>query len=225
MMQSDHLFLEIAIILGTQWPWACQCWWWIGTAMKADMLPSALHWCLRSISWTLGWCRCQRASAVARFLDDVAAAVPSEGSSSPERSPLSMIEAASFAGSDAHVVPFPHPPPHPNPIVNHDEGAALVWWGCSACVRAGTWTLLPHPTPPQNPKRQLCRRWGGNGVPNPWKVQAFAGLCRRWGENGVADEWKSGVFGVKSEGDLVSQMRGLPYCSRPAITMKVSDSY
>ena len=151
MKQSDHLFLKIAIILGTQLPWACQCWWWIGTAMKADMLPSALHWCLRSISWTLGWCRCQRASAVARFLDDVAAAVPSEGSSSPERSPLSMIEAASFAGSDAHVVPFPHPPPHPNPIVNHDEGAALVWWGCSACVRAGTWTLLPHP--PQNPKR------------------------------------------------------------------------
>ena len=152
MMQSDHLFLEIAIILGTQWPWACQCWWWIGTAMKADMHPSALHWCLRSISWTLGWCRCQRASAVARFLDDVAAAVPSEGSSSPERSPLSMIEAASFAGSDAHVVPFPHPPPQPN---------SEPWWRCSSCVMRvqclcarGYMNVIapPHPPTPPTPK-------------------------------------------------------------------------
>ena len=42
----------------------------------------------------------ERASAVARFLDDVAAAVPSEGSASPERSP----ERSPL--SDAHVVPF-----------------------------------------------------------------------------------------------------------------------
>ena len=56
----------------------------------------------------------ERASAVARFLDDVAAAVLSEGSSSHERSPLSMIEAASILQALMHMsclFPTPHPTP------------------------------------------------------------------------------------------------------------------
>ena len=38
-----------------------------------------------------------------------------------------------------------HPiPPHPVPV---SAGQQARWWGCCACVCAGTWTLLPHPTP------------------------------------------------------------------------------
>ena len=46
-------------------------------------------------------------------------------------------------------------PPHPtgnwswkNSAVPVSAGQQERWWGCCACVCTGTWTLLPHPTPP-----------------------------------------------------------------------------
>ena len=46
-------------------------------------------------------------------------------------------------------------PPHPTGIWSWKSSAVPVsagqqerWWGCCACVCTGTWTLLPHPTPP-----------------------------------------------------------------------------
>ena len=46
-------------------------------------------------------------------------------------------------------------PPYPTPPVTDHEWAAPVsagqqerWWGCCACVCAGTWTLLPRSTAP-----------------------------------------------------------------------------
>ena len=48
-----------------------------------------------------------------------------------------------------------HTPPHPtgnwpwkSSAVPVSAGQQEKWWGCCACVCTGTWTLLPHPTPP-----------------------------------------------------------------------------
>ena len=69
----------------------------------------------------------------------------------------------------------PHPTrPHPTPPVTDHEGAVPVfagqqerWWGCCACVCTGTWTLLPHATPPHptghwswNSSACVCRTAG-----------------------------------------------------------------
>ena len=35
-----------------------------------------------------------------------------------------------------------------NSAVPVSAGQQERWWGCCACVCTGTWTLLPHPTPP-----------------------------------------------------------------------------
>ena len=95
-----------------------------------------------------------------------------------------------------------------------DEGAVIV----CARVHERYCPTPPHPPPhpptpptPKTLKKQLCCRWGGNGVPNPWKVQQYC-VADEW-KIVVADEWKSGVFwcqiwgrfGVTDEGLTTNQ--------------------
>ena len=76
----------------------------------------------------------------------------------------------------AELHPSRGKPPHPTPIVNHDDRAVLV----CARVHERYYPTPPHPTHSKTLK--------GNGVATEGK------WCRNWGENDVATEPKSGAF-------------------------------
>ena len=82
-------------------------------------------------------------------------------------------------------------PPHPtsnwswkNSAVPVSAGQQARWWGCCACVCAGTWTLLPHPTPVTDHERAvqcLClqdrKRDDEVAVPDPMSQPRARKFC------------------------------------------------
>ena len=96
----------------------------------------------------------------------------------------------------AELHPSRGKPPHPTPIVNHDDRAVLV----CARVHERYYPTPPHPTPPhppQNPKRQWCRNWGENGVATEGKSGAF--WCHIWGAYRTGRQLDFGFARVDAE--------------------------
>ena len=86
---------------------------------------------------------------------------------------------------------------------DRDPPPALVWWGCRACVRTGTWMLSSHPTPPHPTPPHPTPPHPPPHHPTPPTLKP----------DGVADEGKMVSQMRENQGVLVSQMRGI-WCHR-----------